>query len=449
MQEANGCKKNVYQIVSKVAYLIGVEKRLFQEGDNLSQEVFAETDLVRDAKVFRSLNIIRTGIMKNYKEINSRISYDLCNLSTLPEYISQDDLQYLNQQGIIIQKPNTRAIEYVLDLTRIINSRVTETVKACFPVWIDHGYLKDIFYVKCSNEKDAKNLTQRFSSRKVFYPYQMYLNFESRENGNILFNDDKFVRLLYERNKDVFLDISKVNDISTEFKEEFLSFMENAGDIYILVDCENTDVYKLYSMMEYLKKNCPSEIFKKIKKMELYDDIHTTSAWKLLHRFTDIKMEHILTERVKEDKSLVDIRLSAGACRAHYRENISDFILVSSDSDYFGLISSLPECSFQMVVERKNVSDYVLDAAAECDAGLCYVDDFCTGSLEPLYADAMKLEIREFLENKTYIDLKRLFSTAAHNARVNMTEAEVDSYCEKYSKEIHMERSGNDLKMTI
>ena len=86
---------------------------------------------------------------------------------------------------------------------------------------------------------------------------------------------------------------------------------------------------------------------------------------------------------------------------------------------------------------------------SEYATGFCYIDDFCTGSLEPLYADAMKLEIRQFLENKTHIDLKRLFSTAAHNARLDMTEAEVDSYCQKYSKEIHMVRDGNDLKLTI
>lgn len=442
-------KTNVYRIVSKVAYLIGVEERLFQEGDNLRAETFAEMEEIRGAKIFRSLNIIRTGIMKNYKEINAIINYDLRNISTMPDYIDLQALSFLSTQGIMIEKPNTRAVEYIEILTKHINSWASETVKACFPVWIDYGYLKDIFYVKCSGQKEASSLLQRFSSRKVFYPYQMFLNFESKDNGNILFNDEKFLRLLYEKNHDTFTDTSKVNDISSTDKEEFLNFMTDAGDIYIMVDCENTDVYKLYSMLEGLKKSCTPDIFRKIKKIELFDDIHTTSAWKLLHRFTDIKIEHILVERVKEDKSLVDIRLAAGACKSHYKDDIHDFILVSSDSDYFGLIDALPECNFQVVVERENVSGYVLDAMSEYATGFCYIDDFCSENLEPLYADAMKLEIRQFLENKTYIDLKRLFSTAAHNARVSMTEAEVDSYCQKYSKEIHMERNGNDLRLTI
>ena len=448
-QENNDYKVNVYTIVSKVAFLIGTEERLFQEGDNLRAATFTEMDAVREAKIFRSLNIIRTGIMKNYKEINSIINYELRNLSSMPKYIDIQALKYLSDQGVRIEKPNTRAVEYIEILTKLINSRITETVNQCFPVWINHDYLKNIFYVKCSGQKDASSLLQRYASRKVFYPYQMFLNFESKDNGNILFNDEKFVQLLYEKNGDTFTDLSKVSDISSGFKEDFTDFMENAGDIYVLVDCENTDVYKLYSMLEGLKKTCAPDIFKKIRKIELYDDIHTTSAWKLLHRFTDITIEHILIERVKEDKSLVDIRLSVGACGAYYKENIRDFILVSSDSDYFGLINALSDCNFQVVVERENVSSYVLDAMSEYATGFCYIDDFCTGSLEPLYADAMKLEIRQFLENKTHIDLKRLFSTAAHNARLDMTETEVDSYCQKYSKEIHMERSGNDLKLTI
>lgn len=66
-------KVNVYTIVSKVAYLIGVEERLFKDGDNLRYEVFSEMNNVSEAKIFRALNIIRTGVMKNFKEINARI----------------------------------------------------------------------------------------------------------------------------------------------------------------------------------------------------------------------------------------------------------------------------------------------------------------------------------------------------------------------------------------
>ncbi|WP_368191387.1 NYN domain-containing protein [Blautia sp. 1033sp1_1033st1_G9_1033SCRN_220408] len=439
---------NVYTIVSKVAYLIGAEERLFKDGDNLRYEVFSEMNNVSEAKIFRALNIIRTGVMKNFKEINTKIFYEMKNLDSFPEYIDQNALSFLSEHGIKVLKANTRADEYVFIISKLINERAAEMVKICFPVWIKPEYLKSIFTVKCGNKKEGKALAQNFSSKLNNYPYQMFLNFEASE-GNILFNDGKFLDLLYRKNRDKFTDSSKVNDISSVAKDDFQEFLEAADDIYIVVDCENADVFKVYSMLEGLKKAYSQDLFKKIKKIKLYDDIHTSSAWKLLQRFTDIKIDHTLTGRVKEDKSLVDTRLTAGVCDSYHVDHIHDFILVSSDSDFFGLIEARPECNFHLMVERKNVSNYVIDAMDEYDAGFCYIDDFCTGNLENLYMDAMRLEIREFLEKKTYIDLQRLFSTAAHNARLDISPSEVESYCNKYSKDIHIERTGNEMRLTI
>lgn len=441
-------KVNVYTIVSKVAYLIGVEERLFKDGDNLRYEIFSEMDEISEAKIFRALNIIRTGVMKNFKEINTKIFYEMKNLDSFPEYIDQNALSFLSEHGIKVLKANTRADEYVLIISKLINERAAEMVKICFPVWIKPEYLKSIFTVKCGNKKEGKALAQNFSSKLNNYPYQMFLNFEASE-GNILFNDGKFLDLLYRKNRDKFTDSSKVNDISSMAKDAFQEFLEAADAIHIVVDCENADVFKVYSMLEGLKKAYPQDLFKKIKKIKLYDDIHTSSAWKLLQRFTDIKIDHTLTGRVKEDKSLVDTRLTAGVCDAYHVDHIHDFILVSSDSDFFGLIEARPECNFHLMVERKNVSNYVIDAMDEYDASFCYIEDFCTGNLENLYMDAMRLEIREFLEKKTYIDLQRLFSTAAHNARLDISPSEVESYCNKYSKDIHIERNGYELRLTI
>ena len=436
-------KVNVYTIVSKVAYLIGVEERLFKDGDNLRYEVFSEMNNVSETKIFRALNIIRTGVMKNFKEINTKIFYEMKNLDSFPEYIDQNALSFLSEHGIKVLKANTRADEYVFIISKLINERAAEMVKICFPVWIKPEYLKSIFTVKCGNKKEGKALAQNFSSKLNNYPYQMFLNFEASE-GNILFLD-----LLYRKNRDKFTDSSKVNDISSMAKDAFQEFLEAADAIHIVVDCENADVFKVYSMLEGLKKAYPQDLFKKIKKIKLYDDIHTSSAWKLLQRFTDIKIDHTLTGRVKEDKSLVDTRLTAGVCDSYHVDHIHNFILVSSDSDFFGLIEARPECNFHLMVERKNVSNYVIDAMDEYDASFCYIDDFCTGNLENLYMDAMRLEIREFLEKKTYIDLQRLFSTAAHNARLDISPSEVESYCNKYSKDIHIERTGNELRLTI
>ena len=54
-------------------------------------------------------------------------------------------------------------------------------------------------------------------------------------------------------------------------------------------------------------------------------------------------VEHMMIERVKQNKSLVDVMLISRTCQEHYKNNVDSFILVSSDSDYWGLISSLQD----------------------------------------------------------------------------------------------------------
>lgn len=57
--------------------------------------------------------------------------------------------------------------------------------------------------------------------------------------------------------------------------------------------------------------------------------------------FVKIPVEHIMIERLKQNKSLVDIKLTARACQEHYQKQVDSFVIVSSDSDYWGLISCL------------------------------------------------------------------------------------------------------------
>ena len=65
----------------------------------------------------------------------------------------------------------------------------------------------------------------------------------------------------------------------------------------IAVDCENSDPYKLYNMLSSLQQE---DTLSHIGKILLYNDLHTSTAWKLLSRFTDIPVEHHMAERIKQ-----------------------------------------------------------------------------------------------------------------------------------------------------
>lgn len=116
------------------------------------------------------------------------------------------------------------------------------------------------------------------------------------------------------------------------------------------MDCENSDVYKLYSVL----KNLNQDELSKVEKIVLYDDSHTTEGWDWLEKFTRIPVEHVEVDRVTSRKSLVDIKMTAGVCTDFYKNDITSFILVSSDSDYWGLISSLTEARFLVIMSIRN-----------------------------------------------------------------------------------------------
>lgn len=71
-------KDSTYEIVSKVAYLIGVPKRIFDnEHEAPKVEVYNRLDSDKTARIIRHLCIVRTAIERNFKRINERMKDEL------------------------------------------------------------------------------------------------------------------------------------------------------------------------------------------------------------------------------------------------------------------------------------------------------------------------------------------------------------------------------------
>ena len=137
----------------------------------------------------------------------------------------------------------------------------------------------------------------------------------------------------------------------------------------------------------------------------LFDDIHTASIWRILDQFTGIPVEHMMIERVKGNKSLVDIALTARACREHYQNNVDSFIIVSSDSDYWGLISSLPTAKFLVMVERGRCSQDLKNTLTNAGIFHCYIDDFYSGNTEDIKHSVLVQEMYKYLDNTVRLNV--------------------------------------------
>lgn len=139
--------------------------------------------------------------------------------------------------------------------------------------------------------------SKKFSANRNNYPYQRYIYWRPVEEGNILFNDEKFAMIIYRQHNEEFSDISKVTDASDVIKTDIYDFIQNGEKVMIVVDCENSDPIKLASTLTQLN----ADELSKISKIELYDDKHTSKAWKYIGTLTGIPVEHNVIERVKEE----------------------------------------------------------------------------------------------------------------------------------------------------
>lgn len=110
-------ENSTYTVVSKVAYLIGVQKRIFEnEYEPPKMEWYEKLHADKNARIVRNLCMIRTALELNFKAINNRMRFDMCNLHSLPEYVPQDSLNELLQDGITIVRSRALPAEYIVDI---------------------------------------------------------------------------------------------------------------------------------------------------------------------------------------------------------------------------------------------------------------------------------------------------------------------------------------------
>ncbi|MCD8190896.1 MAG: NYN domain-containing protein [Clostridiales bacterium] len=145
--------------------------------------------------------------------------------------------------------------------------------------------------------------------------------------------------------RDSFEDKSLARSAGDQKMDNLYAFIGRNRKTLIVVDCENNDPVKLAAMLSSLNAAQKSAIHK----IMLFDSDYTTTAWTTLCQMgipTDYDTEHVVVGRIYEHKSQVDMTLAANTCREVYLNQVDSVILVSSDSDYWALIQSLPGIHF-------------------------------------------------------------------------------------------------------
>lgn len=419
--------ENTYMIVSKMAYLIGVDEQYFGEGQNFDSEIFETLNASQSSRIIRNLCLLRTAIHKRFKRIEYEMRYDIKSLIDLPELIPVDAVKQLLDDGINICRSNRLPGDYMIDINRFITERIN-SCQELFPAWIKWEYIRRLFFSKSSlTHAGNRRANELYHLHYTLYPYQCFINWIPKDYGNLLFSDQKFADILYGINGDIFQDTNNVLDASKKTKSAIHQFLNESETVVLAVDCENSDPYKVYGMLLSLGK----EEIGRISKILLFDDVNTTPAWRMLESVINIPISHNLIERVKQRKSLVDTTMTASICQEFYSNHVDSFILCTSDSDYWGVMSVLHDANFLLFVEENQCSPDFQAVMYEKGIPYCFLDEFCMGSNEDLKIRVITEQVKKELEKYSF-NIFELLKKVYGDIRVDLTAGEKQQIYDRF-----------------
>ncbi len=380
------------EIVTLMAYLIGVDD---EHLTYFEQEIIDVLRGNNNANVIRKLCMVRNKIIQNLSHLREKVNglQNLCDTEIIHPFYIELKTRY----KIDIRLYNAK----VEDSLKYINQLLIDNISSCrnlFPDYVEWDYIKKLF-----NMENLDDLKIYFANIAC-YPYAIYINWRPFLNGNILQNDEKFLEIIYRQNAKRF-DVSLVKDMSEEGKSDIYKFIDVASSIVFVVDCENCSPFSFYSMLKSLN---PQEL-KKVKKIIFYVDKNSTVAWNYIPQYTNIEVETILSERLIENKSLVDIRITADVAKLHYVEKIDSLILFSSDSDFWGLISSIPTAKFFVMLENEKTSSVTTKNMDEHSIPYAMLDEFATKDVSSLKKKIVNAEVHTaIVEKLNALNIKNL-----------------------------------------
>ena len=437
--------KTKREIVSKIAFLIGIDDKYFgidpTQNENMNPQfyrsVYDEMNQDKEARIVRNLCRLRTKIQRNFKAIYTEMNSDIKNLDSIPDLVPQDALKTLESDGIQFVRARRRLDEYIVDVHNYLLPHVPNCQKF-LPDWIKWPYVRNLFFINRGNTIEGnKEAARTYSEFRDLFPYQSFINWDpDGSDGNILRDDAKFLPILYERNRDRFYDMSKVTEAGDAALTNPEDFFARSQRVIVAVDCENADPCKVIGIIKDLDAK---GLVNKISKILLVDDEHTSSQWRALRRNENLPLEYYLTDRVKDEKSAVDVAMTIKFYReivqAQNEGNpIDSAVIISSDCDFWPLIELTPEVKFLVMLEYDNCSQAYYQRLQNNDISFFYIDEFfMSGNVELKTEVVLQEVIHEIEENHlNKLNLFSVINRALLKLDLKMTETEITQFLEKY-----------------
>lgn len=454
-------RKPTHNVVSIVAYLLGVGKQHFENVHEPPRiEIYDQLDQNQDARIIRNLCIVRNAMEQKYKAISQAFYLEGKNIGTIPNLIPSEAVEALYRDNADIYMGRPRIDDYIIKINQEISNRIGR-VENLFPEWVRWEYIKPLFLMPNGTKPNGiREAGMRYNTDRNRYPYQCWLNWDAismseESKGNILYSDEKFLTLLYQRHEDRFENLSLVRDAGNQTMRNLNDMLKGCENCILVVDCENSDAVKLAAVLSSL----PQEELCRIRKILLFDSEYTTTQWttfvdRLMKTVRDtlrpeeaaesLRVEHIMVPRLNQSKSQVDMTLAVRTSREVYANHAGGVILASSDSDYWAMIRQLEGIRFLVMLEKEKSGLAIMDTLTRHNIPYCFLDDFCTGASYLLKTEtlinAVQERINAILTGKAreVMNVKDIMESCLHESWIEMTVREKEAFFNRYLRRMEL-----------
>ena len=385
----------------KVAFLLGVEENVLKR--DYAEEYEVSNSLARfseypEALKLRCLSRARLSVMRyNHLYENSK------DLKYITGQYLDKELTYLESQGIDLAAlfSQISEVEYFNKISEYIESISLNVLKSAgLP---RPEIIKEFFNFPVFDVKDFKQFLRVLRTLScphgmIFYngiKIKQSLSYSLLNNKNLYLSAYSMLCKKYDGR----LDLERGYDWDTAVVEEIKEFkatsklvqslqykmsvatpikrpvvttscvsgINGALDKYVVkfleqtetevfIDCDNSDFFKVVNFLKVL------EGYKTIKGIKLIVDLKSNFLWKVFKELYQgtIPITTVQVQRIKENKSVADVVLTKEICESYYTRNLRQAVIVSSDSDFFGLITTLSDLSFCIAYTDGQMNDEYL-----------------------------------------------------------------------------------------
>ncbi|MDO4662881.1 MAG: hypothetical protein Q4B36_07200 [Tissierellia bacterium] len=424
------------EIITKIAYLIGVSEYFLDKEDFFSNDIISELNYNKNARIIRNLCMFRNAIIQNHGFIASELKRNHSCITSLPDLIPADIFESLRKDDVdIVKNHRYPLIQYSIDINNEISNRINNC-KDLFPDWIVWDYIKNIFIMPNGNTKkgieDEKN---KYLSNKFFYPYKCYINWDARSRANILVDDIKFLTVIYKDNGKNF-NSGRSKKIDKETKDNIINFIKTHLSIDIIVDSENVNPFRLVNALN----NIDYSLLEKINKLIIIDDENTMKLWEEVDKYLkNFDIEHILMKRILKNKSLVDIGLTAKLCKEFYENSIDSFIIASSDSDMWAIRSQITNANYFAFLENEKTSYETIELLEKEEINYAFIEEFYNENNNDLQSDFIRKQVAELFRNSVDFNFKDVLNYLVDSYHLILNDKEIEQFYDSHIKKSELQ----------